>query len=153
MFSLDSDTDTVSALYVVHKNLGKGGLESQNHLNDKTDTFSLLSATSHTSPCVLQDPVQEWGEEFEDGAVYGITLRRESVPAVADANEAMPSNSFVQYRTCKMRRLKAATLERLVSQLVDPPLNSAERDFAHIFLSTYRSFTNTSTLIELIFNR
>ncbi|XP_076121444.1 ral guanine nucleotide dissociation stimulator-like 1 isoform X1 [Alosa pseudoharengus] len=98
------------------------------------------------------DPVQEWGEEFEDGAVYGVTLRREPVQPVADASVAVPSNSFVHYRTCKVRRLKAATLERLVSQLVDP-LDSQEQDFARIFLSTYRAFTSTSRLIELIFNR
>ncbi|XP_062388045.1 ral guanine nucleotide dissociation stimulator-like 1 [Sardina pilchardus] len=101
---------------------------------------------------LTMDPVQEWGEEFEDGAVYGVTLRREPVQPAADAGVAAPSNSFVQYRTCKVRRLKAATLERLVSQLM-VPLDSQEQDVAHIFLSTYRAFTSTSTLIELLFNR
>ncbi|XP_042561238.1 ral guanine nucleotide dissociation stimulator-like 1 [Clupea harengus] len=100
---------------------------------------------------LTMDPVQEWGEEFEDGAIYGITLRREPVQPAADTSTAMSSNSFVQYRTCKVRRLKAATLDRLVSQLLDPC--SQEQDYSRIFLSTYRTFTSTSTLIELLFSR
>ncbi|XP_063039571.1 ral guanine nucleotide dissociation stimulator-like 1 [Engraulis encrasicolus] len=101
---------------------------------------------------LTMDPVQEWGEEFEDGAVYGITLRREPVqPAAGSSGEAARSDCFVQYRTCKVRRLKAATLGRLVSQLLDAC--SQEQDFARIFLSTYRTFTSTSTLIEMLFSR
>ncbi|KAJ8264034.1 hypothetical protein GJAV_G00144330 [Gymnothorax javanicus] len=100
------------------------------------------------------DPVQEWGEEVEDGVVYGITLRREPVqdpPTGPAPAETLPSPSFIQYRTCRVRRLKAAALERLVNHLLDPA--NQEPDFMHIFLSTYRAFTDTSTLIELLFQR
>ncbi|TNN41317.1 Ral guanine nucleotide dissociation stimulator-like 1 [Liparis tanakae] len=93
----------------------------------------------------------EWGEEFEDGAVYGITLRREPVPSDPDPIEENPCCAFVHYRTCKVRRLKAATLELLVNQLFDP--GSQEQDYGRIFLSTYRTFTGTSKLIELLFQR
>uniref|UniRef100_A0A3Q4HXU9 Ral guanine nucleotide dissociation stimulator-like 3a n=1 Tax=Neolamprologus brichardi TaxID=32507 RepID=A0A3Q4HXU9_NEOBR len=93
----------------------------------------------------LQDPVQEWGEEEEDGAVFGITLRREPVPTSTMGELPM---SFVQYHTVKVRRLKAATLERLVTHLLDP--EKRESDFIQVFLSTYRAFTSTSTLIELL---
>ncbi|XP_070840094.1 ral guanine nucleotide dissociation stimulator-like 1 isoform X1 [Chaetodon trifascialis] len=98
-----------------------------------------------------EDPVQEWGEEEEDGAVFGITLRREPVLPPSDAAEPPTAFSFVQYHTVKARRLKAATLERLVTHLLDP--EHREPDFIHIFLSTYRAFTSTSTLIELLFQR
>uniref|UniRef100_A0A3B1IWJ3 Uncharacterized protein n=1 Tax=Astyanax mexicanus TaxID=7994 RepID=A0A3B1IWJ3_ASTMX len=37
------------------------------------------------------DPVQEWGEEFEDGAVFGITLRREPVQQAAVARWLLSS--------------------------------------------------------------
>uniref|UniRef100_A0A3B4FB08 Ral guanine nucleotide dissociation stimulator-like 1 n=1 Tax=Pundamilia nyererei TaxID=303518 RepID=A0A3B4FB08_9CICH len=94
----------------------------------------------------LQDPVQEWGEEEEDGAVFGITLRREPVPTSTMGELPM---SFVQYHTVKVRRLKAATLERLVTHLLDP--EKRESDFIQVFLSTYRAFASTSTLIELLF--
>ncbi|XP_071361067.1 ral guanine nucleotide dissociation stimulator-like 1 isoform X2 [Trachinotus anak] len=98
------------------------------------------------------DPVQEWGEEEEDGAVFGITLRREPVLPSSDTAELpTPHLSFVQYHTVKVRRLKAATLERLVTHLLDPV--HQEPDFTRIFLSTYRAFTSASTLIELLFQR
>lgn len=99
----------------------------------------------------LQDPVQEWGEEEEDGAVFGITLRREPVLPSSDAAEPPTAFSFVQYHTVKVRRLKAANLKRLVTHLLDP--EHQEPDFVRVFLSTYRAFTFTSTLIELLFER
>lgn len=91
------------------------------------------------------NPVQEWGEEVEDGAVYGVTLRREPVPSSATCT------AFVQYRTCKVRRLKAATLNQLISHLLDP--ENQDQDSGKILLSTYRTFTSTSALIELLFLR
>nr|XP_046260482.1 ral guanine nucleotide dissociation stimulator-like 1 isoform X2 [Scatophagus argus] len=97
------------------------------------------------------DPVQEWGEEEEDGAVFGITLRREPVLPASHTTEPPAAFSFVQYHTVKVRRLKAATLERLVTHLMDP--EHQEPNFVRIFLSTYRAFTSTSTLIELLFQR
>ncbi|KAK5856717.1 hypothetical protein PBY51_008293 [Eleginops maclovinus] len=100
---------------------------------------------------LTMNPVQEWGEEFEDGAVYGITLRREPVPSSPNSPEESPCCAFVQYRTFKVRRLKAATLDLLVNQLLDP--GCQEQDYSRIFLSTYRTFISTSTLIELLFHR
>ncbi|XP_055079562.1 ral guanine nucleotide dissociation stimulator-like 1 isoform X2 [Periophthalmus magnuspinnatus] len=94
---------------------------------------------------LTMNPVQEWGEEVEDGAVYGVTLRREPVPSSA------PCTAFVQYRTCKVRRLKAATLNQLVNHLLDP--KNQDQDYGQILLSTYRTFTCTSTLIERLFLR
>ncbi|XP_019963892.1 ral guanine nucleotide dissociation stimulator-like 1 isoform X2 [Paralichthys olivaceus] len=101
---------------------------------------------------LTMNPVQEWGEEFEDGAVYGVTLRREPAPSSApQTDDANPSCAFVQYRTCKVRRLKAATLQLLVNHVLDPSYQ--EQDYSKIFLSTYRTFTSSSTLIELLFQR
>ncbi|XP_040047387.2 ral guanine nucleotide dissociation stimulator-like 3b isoform X2 [Gasterosteus aculeatus] len=100
---------------------------------------------------LTMNPVQEWGEEFEDGAVYGVTLLREPVPSSPDPSEESACCAFVQYRTCKVRRLKAATLELLVNHLLGP--GTQEQDYSRIFLSTYRTFTGTSKLIELLFQR
>ncbi|KAM3598567.1 uncharacterized protein V6R79_019788 [Siganus canaliculatus] len=99
---------------------------------------------------LTMNPVQEWGEEFEDGAVYGVTLRREPVPSCSP-KETSPGCAFVQYRTCKVRRLKAATLNLLVNHILDPCC--PEQDYGRIFLSTYRTFTGTSNIIELLFQR
>ncbi|CAJ1053806.1 ral guanine nucleotide dissociation stimulator-like 1 isoform X2 [Xyrichtys novacula] len=97
------------------------------------------------------DPVQEWGEEEENGAVFGITLRREPTQPNSDAADHPAMFTFVQYHTVKVRRLKAGTLERLVTHLLTP--EPQEPDFTRIFLSTYKAFTSTSTLIELLFQR
>ncbi|XP_056135872.1 ral guanine nucleotide dissociation stimulator-like 1 [Lampris incognitus] len=97
-----------------------------------------------------EDPVQEWGEEVEDGAVFGITLRRDPVQP-SNSAETPTTLSFIQYHTVKVRRLKAGTMERLVTHLLDP--EHQEVEFTRIFLSTYRAFTSASTLIELLFQR
>ncbi|XP_061568822.1 ral guanine nucleotide dissociation stimulator-like 1 [Cololabis saira] len=100
---------------------------------------------------LTMNPVQEWGEETENGVVYGVTLRREPVPSSPGAGETSPCSAFVQYRTCKVRRLKAAPLELLVNHLLDG--GSQDPDYGRILLSTYRTFTSTTTLIELLFQR
>ncbi|XP_077476047.1 ral guanine nucleotide dissociation stimulator-like 3b isoform X1 [Stigmatopora argus] len=97
---------------------------------------------------LTMNPVQEWGEEFEEGAVYGVTLHRVPVPSSPDPS-LNPSCAFVQYRTNKVRRLKAASLQILVNHLLDP--YCLEPDYGRIFLSTYRTFTSTEKLIDLIF--
>lgn len=83
--------------------------------------------------------------------MFGITLRREPVQPGSDAAELATAFGFAQYHTVKVRRLKAATLERLVTHLLDA--ERQEPDFTRVFLSTYRAFTSTSTLIELLFQR
>ncbi|XP_074552960.1 ral guanine nucleotide dissociation stimulator-like 1 isoform X2 [Halichoeres trimaculatus] len=100
---------------------------------------------------LTMNPVQEWGEEHEGDAVYGVTLRRERVPSSPNPGETSPCFAFVQYRTCKVRRLKAANLSILVDQLLSPCCQ--EQDYSRIFLSTYRTFTGASALIEMIFQR
>ncbi|XP_047222913.1 ral guanine nucleotide dissociation stimulator-like 1 isoform X1 [Girardinichthys multiradiatus] len=107
-------------------------------------SFQLLDTDRHH-----EEPVQEWGEEEEDGAIFGITLRREPVPS--DSPDLLPVFGCVQYHTVKVRRLKAATLERLVSHLLDA--ERQEPDFIHVFFSMYRAFTSTDTFIELMFQR
>ncbi|XP_076871447.1 ral guanine nucleotide dissociation stimulator-like 1 isoform X2 [Brachyhypopomus gauderio] len=57
----------------------------------------------------------------------------------------------MQYRTLKSRRVKAASLEHLISELVKPECD--DPDYTRIFLSTYRAFTCPMHLIELLFRR
>ncbi|XP_061535473.1 ral guanine nucleotide dissociation stimulator-like 1 [Phycodurus eques] len=114
---------------------------------DREPGVWLMSFQLLDSDELCADPVQEWGEEEENGAVFGITLRRE--PVVPSAEMAMAADSHVHYRTVKLRRLKAGTLEHLVTHLLDP--EHQEPDYVHVFLSTYRAFTSISNLIELLF--
>ncbi|XP_053713214.1 ral guanine nucleotide dissociation stimulator-like 1 isoform X1 [Synchiropus splendidus] len=98
-----------------------------------------------------EDPVQEWGEEEEDGAVFGVTLRREPALKSPDTTDHTMTTGFVQYHTVKLRRMKAGTLERLITHLLNH--EHREPDYIPVFLSTYRAFTTASTLIELLFQR
>ncbi|KAM9792389.1 ral guanine nucleotide dissociation stimulator-like 1 [Neosynchiropus ocellatus] len=98
-----------------------------------------------------EDPLQEWGEEEEDGAVFGVTLRREPALQSQDTTDHAMTMGFVQYHTVKLRRMKAGTLERLITHLLNH--EHREPDYIPVFLSTYRAFTSASTLIELLFQR
>ncbi|KAF5888850.1 ral guanine nucleotide dissociation stimulator-like 1 isoform X1, partial [Clarias magur] len=120
--------------------------ESDKIISGFEEAFTRI--TEATGVTEAQDPVQEWGEEVEDGVVYGVTLHRE--PACPSPSDLV-GVACVQYRTLKVRRVKAATLELLITELLNPTCN--EHDYARVFLSTYRAFTCTNTLIEMLFQR
>ncbi|KAK7929564.1 hypothetical protein WMY93_005959 [Mugilogobius chulae] len=120
----------------------------------RSDLFDVVVCSAHAPDDTGEtenrpDPVQEWGEEEDNGAVFGITLRRDPVVPSPECLDLPTSFSFSQYHTVKLRRLKAASLERLVCHLLDH--EHQEPDFSRVFLSTYRAFTSPSALIELLF--
>ncbi|XP_030676658.1 ral guanine nucleotide dissociation stimulator-like 3 isoform X2 [Nomascus leucogenys] len=101
-------------------------------------------------------PLQDWGEETEDGAVYSVSLRRQRSqrwsPAEGPGGSQAPSpiaNTFLHYRTSKVRMLRAARLERLVGELVS---GDREQDpsFVPAFLATYRTFVPTARLLGFL---
>nr|XP_033780154.1 ral guanine nucleotide dissociation stimulator-like 3 isoform X2 [Geotrypetes seraphini] len=103
-------------------------------------------------------PFQEWGEEVEDDAVYNITLWRSKTDtpgregSLATDTAEFPSSpgcDFVHYRTCKLRTLKAGTLPRLVQNL-SAVYGSHDEGYIHSFLATYRTFTDTSSVLQLL---
>ncbi|XP_044850310.1 ral guanine nucleotide dissociation stimulator-like 3 isoform X5 [Mauremys mutica] len=101
-----------------------------------------------------QEPLQQWGEEVEDGAIYSVTLQRVRAEPAAHGGPcplagAGPPCPFVQYRTCKLRRLRAGTLPQLVRGLVSA---SAESDPGYLpsFLATYRAFATPGRVLELL---
>ncbi|KAJ6657723.1 hypothetical protein lerEdw1_002224 [Lerista edwardsae] len=103
---------------------------------------------------IAMTPLQHWGEEVEDGAIYSITLQRVKAEPVANKschldNPSPPECPFVQYRTCKRRTLRAAPLPRLVKWLVSA---TAEGDLGYIpsFLATYRAFTTAEQVLEML---
>uniref|UniRef100_M3Y1I4 Ral guanine nucleotide dissociation stimulator like 3 n=1 Tax=Mustela putorius furo TaxID=9669 RepID=M3Y1I4_MUSPF len=104
----------------------------------------------------VQAPVQDWGEEAEDGAVYSVSLRRQlsqrlSPRAAPGASQASnpAADAFLHYRTSKVRALRAARLERLVQELVS---GDREQDpgFVPAFLATHRAFASTARVLGLL---
>ncbi|XP_053868737.1 ral guanine nucleotide dissociation stimulator-like 3 isoform X2 [Malaclemys terrapin pileata] len=102
----------------------------------------------------LQEPLQQWGEEVEDGAIYSVTLQRVRAEPAANGGPCPlagvePPCPFVLYRTCKLRRLRAGTLPQLVRALVSA---SAESDpgYRPSFLATYRAFATPGRVLELL---
>ncbi|XP_074059563.1 ral guanine nucleotide dissociation stimulator-like 3 isoform X2 [Macrotis lagotis] len=104
-------------------------------------------------------PLQEWGEEEVDGAVYNVTLRRQLSRRPGpgrgrgrgrgQVTDSGRSEDFVHYRTCKVRALRAAPLERLVLELVR---GDHEQDpaFVPAFLATHRAFVPTDYVLGLL---
>ncbi|XP_055963965.1 ral guanine nucleotide dissociation stimulator-like 1 isoform X2 [Sorex fumeus] len=105
--------------------------------------------------------VQDWGEEVEEGAIYHVTLKRVQILQAVNKGarwlgvegDQLPAGHTVsQYETCKIRTIKAGTLEKLVENLLTA---FGDNDFTYIsiFLSTYRGFASTKEVLELLLDR
>ncbi|XP_007951826.1 ral guanine nucleotide dissociation stimulator-like 3 [Orycteropus afer afer] len=101
-------------------------------------------------------PLQDWGEETEEGAVYSVSLRRQRSQRLslgerpAGGQAPRPTaDAFLYYRTSKVRALRAARLERLVRELVS---GDREQDpgFVPAFLATHRAFVPTARVLGLL---
>ncbi|XP_053414909.1 ral guanine nucleotide dissociation stimulator isoform X7 [Nycticebus coucang] len=103
-----------------------------------------------------ESSTQEIGEELINGVVYSISLRRVQLHHGASKgqrwlgyeNEA----ALNLYETCKVRTVKAGTLEKLVEHLV-PAFQGSDLSYVTIFLCTYRAFTTTQQVLDLLFKR
>ncbi|XP_014400683.1 PREDICTED: ral guanine nucleotide dissociation stimulator isoform X2 [Myotis brandtii] len=81
------------------------------------------------------------------------------VPAAASAHTALlcppqceNESALSLYETCKVRTVKAGTLEKLVEHLV-PAFQGSDLSYVTIFLCTYRTFTTTQQVLDLLFKR
>ncbi|NXF33275.1 RGL1 protein, partial [Nyctibius bracteatus] len=112
-------------------------------------------------PFSWQSTIQDWGEEVEEGAVYHVILKRVQIQQAAnkgarwlggDGDHLPPEHTVSQYETCKIRTIKAGTLEKLVENLLTA---CGDNDFTYIsiFLSTYRAFASTKEVLELLLDR
>ncbi|XP_051040932.1 ral guanine nucleotide dissociation stimulator isoform X1 [Phodopus roborovskii] len=108
---------------------------------------SLLAPTTESS-------TQEIGEELINGVIYSISLRKVQLHQGATKgqrwlgceNESAPN----LYETCKVRTVKAGTLEKLVEHLV-PAFQGSDLSYVTVFLCTYRAFTTTQQVLDLLF--
>ncbi|KAM4548292.1 LOW QUALITY PROTEIN: ral guanine nucleotide dissociation stimulator-like 1 [Odontesthes bonariensis] len=105
--------------------------------------------------------VQDWGEEVEEGAIYNVTLKRVQIQQAAnkgarwlgaEGDRLPPGHTVSQLETCKIRSIRAGTLERLVETLLTA-FGDNDLTYTSIFLSTYRAFANTQTVLHLLLDR
>ncbi|NXN75764.1 RGL1 protein, partial [Himantopus himantopus] len=112
-------------------------------------------------PFSWQTTIQDGGEEVEEGAVYHVTLKKVQIQQAAnkgarwlgaEGDQLPPEHTVSQYETCKIRTIKAGTLEKLVENLLTA---FGDNDFTYIsiFLSTYRAFASTKEVLELLLDR
>ncbi|XP_057213204.1 ral guanine nucleotide dissociation stimulator-like 1 isoform X2 [Triplophysa rosa] len=105
--------------------------------------------------------VQDWGEEVEEGAIYNVTLKRVQIQQAAnkgarwlgaEGDRLPPGHTVSQLETCKIRSIRAGTLERLVETLLTA-FGDNDLTYTSIFLSTYRAFATTQGVLELLLGR
>lgn len=105
---------------------------------------------------VLQSSTQEIGEEAEEDAIFTITLRKVQLHQSASKGQRWlgveTDSALSLYETCKVRTIKAGTLERLVEYMVSA-FRGKDSTYVTIFLCTYRSFASTRQVLDLLLNR
>ncbi|XP_029467134.1 ral guanine nucleotide dissociation stimulator isoform X2 [Rhinatrema bivittatum] len=99
---------------------------------------------------------QEIGEELEEGVIYSISLRKVQLHHTANKGQRWlgfeNESALNLYETCKVRTIKAGTLEKLVEYLVSA-FKGNDSTYVTIFLCTYRAFASTKQVLDLLLNR
>lgn len=107
-------------------------------------------------PSFSQSSTQEIGEEAEEDAIFTITLRKMQLHQSASKGQRWlgvdTDSALSLYETCKVRTIKAGTLERLVEYMVSS-FRGKDSTYVTIFLCTYRSFATTRQVLDLLLNR
>ncbi|XP_073170163.1 ral guanine nucleotide dissociation stimulator isoform X4 [Lepidochelys kempii] len=103
-----------------------------------------------------QSSTQEIGEELGDGVIYSISLRKVQLHHTANKGQRWlgfeNESALNLYETCKVRTIKAGTLEKLVEYLVSA-FKGNDSTYVTIFLCTYRAFATTKQVLDLLLNR
>uniref|UniRef100_A0A8C2MTL5 Ral guanine nucleotide dissociation stimulator n=1 Tax=Cricetulus griseus TaxID=10029 RepID=A0A8C2MTL5_CRIGR len=103
-----------------------------------------------------QSSTQEIGEELINGVIYSISLRKVQLHQGATKGQRWlgceNDSALNLYETCKVRTVKAGTLEKLVEHLV-PAFQGSDLSYVTVFLCTYRAFTTTQQVLDLLFKR
>ncbi|XP_058528787.1 ral guanine nucleotide dissociation stimulator isoform X1 [Ochotona princeps] len=104
----------------------------------------------------LESSTQEIGEELINGLIYSISLRKVQLHQGASKGQRWlgceNESALNLYETCKVRTVKAGTLEKLVEHLV-PAFQGSDLSYVTVFLCTYRAFTTTQQVLDLLFKR
>uniref|UniRef100_A0A8C9QCB4 Ral guanine nucleotide dissociation stimulator n=1 Tax=Spermophilus dauricus TaxID=99837 RepID=A0A8C9QCB4_SPEDA len=116
----------------------------------------VLGTDPRAVDCFLSLSTQEIGEELVNGVIYSISLRKVQLHHGASKGQRWlggeNESALNLYETCKVRTVKAGTLEKLVEHLV-PAFQGSDLSYVTVFLCTYRAFTTTQQVLDLLFKR
>ncbi|XP_071545611.1 ral guanine nucleotide dissociation stimulator-like 1 isoform X2 [Panulirus ornatus] len=120
--------------------------------------YLLNSTASFTPSQHIHRPAPTWrlwGEEKCEGAIYTVYLKKvryhhpsRSITQESDDDEI----SHLEWETVRVRFLKAGTLEKLIESLASDT-GELESTFVNVFLATYRTFSSTKQVLNLILDR
>ncbi|XP_039221860.1 ral guanine nucleotide dissociation stimulator-like 2 isoform X1 [Crotalus tigris] len=98
-------------------------------------------------------PLTSW-EEAEEGAVYTVSARAPEGPRGGAGSGVEGASGVAEFPAAPApsRALKAGSLPRLVRHLLEAPA-LGDAGYRPAFLATYRSFTQPSTVLELLLER
>ncbi|XP_029142577.1 ral guanine nucleotide dissociation stimulator [Protobothrops mucrosquamatus] len=126
------------------------------HLNPNLEIPQIVLDLQFSCRFSFQSSTQEIGEEFEDGVIYSISLRKVQLHHTANKGQRWlgfeNESALNLYETCKVRTIKAGTLEKLVEYLVSA-FKGNDSTYVTIFLCTYRAFATTKQVLDLLLNR
>ncbi|XP_027278857.1 ral guanine nucleotide dissociation stimulator isoform X3 [Cricetulus griseus] len=125
------------------------------HLCDQGWTLPWRWASGRSNS-QIRSSTQEIGEELINGVIYSISLRKVQLHQGATKGQRWlgceNDSALNLYETCKVRTVKAGTLEKLVEHLV-PAFQGSDLSYVTVFLCTYRAFTTTQQVLDLLFKR
>ncbi|XP_048472495.1 ral guanine nucleotide dissociation stimulator-like isoform X4 [Rhincodon typus] len=117
--------------------------------------MSQLGKTRAESGAQKKSP-QGLSEETVDGAVYTVTQRQVHLQQAANKGQQWlgMENELVgtTCETVKIRSIKLGTLERIVQHLLEA-LDCGDSSYVSVFLATYRTFTTTQEVLDLLLDR
>ncbi|XP_051022958.1 ral guanine nucleotide dissociation stimulator isoform X1 [Acomys russatus] len=123
------------------------------HTTPRTPTPQTPWSVTLLAPAT-ESSTQEIGEELINGVIYSISLRKVQLHQGATKGQRWlgceNESALNLYETCKVRTVKAGTLEKLVEHLV-PAFQGSDLSYVTVFLCTYRAFTTTQQVLDLLF--
>ncbi|XP_044295971.1 ral guanine nucleotide dissociation stimulator isoform X2 [Varanus komodoensis] len=129
---------------------------SGRHSLRRGEEIPLSGMSLRRYPGRQKSSTQEIGEEVEDGVIYSISLRKVQLHHTANKGQRWlgfeNESALNLYETCKVRTIKAGTLEKLVEYLVSA-FKGNDSTYVTIFLCTYRAFATTKQVLDLLLNK
>ncbi|XP_071671404.1 ral guanine nucleotide dissociation stimulator-like 1 [Patagioenas fasciata] len=171
----EEDSETPELIENTPSKITQEDMETPEH-NEESPS-KIREEHVETAECIEETPSKPAEEDTEtpqslednsttedgggEGAVDCDILRRAQIPQTdsegarwlgAEGDQFPAEHTVSPDETCNSRALKAGTLEKLVENLLTA---FGDNDFKYIsiFLSTYRAFASTSTVLELLLDR